>query len=509
NSSNPNNIIYKGEAGTYYVKGGIRDELDSLKVTLVVATESSLKKGRSKLDLYEDRQTEKFARMVADKLGLRADQIESDIAALTDLLETYRQEHTESSVVVKPSYELTGLEKRACETFLKAPNLMKRINEKIGESGVVGEDRARQFLFVIASTYKIAKPLHALIQGSSGSGKTHLLSSILELMPNEDTISLTRITESSLYNYDKYELSGKLIGIEDWDGLHENAELAFRELQSKGMIASSTTIKNELLGKMSAAVKEVCGPIASLSATTKGEIYEDNMSRCFLLAVDESREQTLRIIAYQNELAAGKIDRSKSKRAKQLLANCMRVLKPLEVINPYAGMIELPSNASKLRRLNEQFQGFTRQVSLLHSYQRKRDVYGRVITELADIEIAVEILFESIVLKVDELDGALRAYYESLKKYVRSKGKDYAFSRLEIRQQLGVSKTRQHYYMGELLALEYITTQSGYSNRGYKYGIVYWDDNTKLRAELRENLERQIAKIREGGTPQNTSGTPE
>ena len=112
--------------------------------------------------------------------------------------------------------------------------------------------------------------LHALVQGSTGSGKTHLIIKISELMPPEDTITLTRITESSLYNYGEYELQNKLIILEDLDGLKEEAFLAFRELQSRGILASSTSIKNEE-GNIRSAIRTVRGPITSLSATTHGE----------------------------------------------------------------------------------------------------------------------------------------------------------------------------------------------------------------------------------------------
>ena len=40
-------------------------------------------------------------------------------------------------------------------------------------------------------------------------------------------------------------------------------------------------------------------------------------------------------------------------------------------------------------------------------------------------------MFESIILKVDELDGALRSFYEKLKSYVKKRGNKYEFSRLE------------------------------------------------------------------------------
>ncbi|MCP4440342.1 MAG: hypothetical protein GY810_15460, partial [Aureispira sp.] len=241
----------------------------------------------------------------AEKLNLRADLIEYELSRLVDLLDESRESGKTETPIKK---EISKIEEEKCLVFLKSPNLIKEINKKIGESGVVGEENNRVFLFTIASSHKMRDTMHALIQGSSGSGKTHLLASIMSLIPKEDRISLTRVTESSFYNYGEYFLRHKLIGIEDYEGLEEKAELAFRELQSKGSISSSTSVKDEYTGGNSSTIKWVYGPIASMSATTQGAIYEDNMSRCFLIAVDESEEQTQRIIKYQNQKAIGKID---------------------------------------------------------------------------------------------------------------------------------------------------------------------------------------------------------
>ena len=58
----------------------------------------------------------------------------------------------------------------------------------IGEAGIVGEEMNRLLLFVIASAYKMEQTLHALIQGSSGSGKTRLLRVTRDLMPQEEDV---------------------------------------------------------------------------------------------------------------------------------------------------------------------------------------------------------------------------------------------------------------------------------------------------------------------------------
>jgi energy-coupling factor transporter ATP-binding protein EcfA2 len=495
NTANPHKIIYQTETANYYINGGIRKDLDSLKVTLVIEHPVNTAKSRNKLDLYEDKQTEKIARESAEKLSLRADLIEFDLNMLTDLLDEYRESITSTSNEESKLVEVPHGQKEKCIGFLKSGNVLHGINELIGQSGVVGEDNNRIFLFGIASSYKMYETMHALIQGSSGSGKTHLLATIMDFMPSEDTLSLTRVTESSFYNYGKYDLQNKLIGMEDFDGLEEKAELAFRELQSKGMISSSTSGKNENTGEITGFIKEVYGPIASLSATTKGEIYEDNMSRCFLVAVDESQEQTQRIIKYQNSRAAGKIDEAKEKEIRDFLRNCIRLLKPYKVVNPYADRIELPKEAHKIRRLNDLFQSYVKQVTLLNQYQRKTDKQGRLITEKEDVQTAVEIMFDSIILKVDELDGSLRSFYEKLKSFVLKHGKEYEFTRLEVRQVLMISKTQQHSYLNQLIDLEYIQQVGGYANRGFKYKIHHWDNNEKLRSDIRIYLNKQLEKL--------------
>jgi len=495
NTANAHKIVYQTETANYYINGGIRKDLDSLKVTLVIEHPEYKTKSRNKLDLYEDKQTEKIARESAEKLSLRADLIEMDLNILTDLLDEYRESLLDQKQEENKTVVIPAAEKEKCIGFLKSPELLSRINECIGNSGVVGEDNNRIFLFGIASSYKMYETMHALIQGSSGSGKTHLLATIMDFMPSEDTLSLTRVTESSFYNYGKYDLQNKLIGMEDFDGLEEKAELAFRELQSKGMISSSTSGKNENTGEITGFIKEVFGPIASLSATTKGEVYEDNMSRCFLVAVDESQEQTQRIIKYQNSRAAGKIDEAKEKEIRDFLRNCIRLLKPYKVVNPFADRIELPKEAHKIRRLNDLFQSYVKQVTLLNQYQRKADKQGRLITEKQDVQTAVEIMFDSIILKVDELDGSLRSFYEKLKSFVLKHGKEYEFTRLEVRQVLMISKTQQHAYLNQLIDLEYIQQVGGYANRGFKYKIHHWDNNEKLRSDIRTYLNKQLEKL--------------
>ncbi|MBK8152563.1 MAG: hypothetical protein IPK61_05545 [Saprospiraceae bacterium] len=363
-----------------------------------------------KLDLYEYKQIENSCKVIAEKLQLNSDRVEADLMTLTSLLEQYRdKQQYQTKAKHESKIQIPTSTVTQCIQFLKQEKLIERLNELIGKSGIIGEQTNRILLFIIASSYKMPDTLHGLIQGSSGSGKTRLLKVISNLMPDEDVKRYTRVTDNSFYNQDEYFFVNKLLCFEDLDGLKEDAQLAVRELQSNEILITSTSIK-EASGKISGGERTVRGPIASLACTTRGEVYEDNVSRSFLIAVDESKEQTQRIIQYQNETSAGLIDKTEQKKISAFIQNCIRLLKPYEVINPYAHKIKLPEEAHKIRRLNELYQSFVKQICILNQYQRKQDKQGRLIAEKEDLQTACDILFDSIVLKVDELDGSLRQF---------------------------------------------------------------------------------------------------
>ena len=500
NTQNANKIIYSTPTSNYYILGGVPKQLDMLKVMLQIENTDGVK-SRNKIDLYEDKQVEKLSREVGEKLAISKDILENELYKLTDLLEEYREQEQQASKNNLPNvvaHAFTVKEKLELEDFLKNAKVLQNIKDLLGKTGIVGEESNRMFLFLIALSYKMKDPLHALVQGSSGSGKTRIVRQISDCMPQECVTRFTRISDKALYNYPQNYFTNRLLIIEDVDGLSEEAEMAFRELQSSGELRSSVSIKLEN-GGITGGEKVVSGPIASMSCTTKGEVYEDNMSRVFLIAVDESMEQTKRIIDYQNQKASGKINSKAEQESKTFIQNVVRILTTKEVINPYAELIQLPEEAHKIRRLNDLFQNFIKMITLIHQYQRKKTEQGKLIAEIQDVETAIEIMFESIVLKVDELDGSLRQFYEKLKHYLQQNYKeDYSkieFTQREIRHALHISKAQINRYLQNLTELEYLSA-NGFANKGFKYKITYWDNYEALRKRIKEKLLNQITNIK-------------
>lgn len=500
-------LVMRRPLNNYFVLGSMVMDIGSMRVTIMIEELATGRRERTKIELYERDQIALYVQQISELYNQPADELESDLIILTDLLEKFREAQLEQ---VKTPYQnkkkghfLSPEKQTDCVQFLKGKNFMKGIDELIQQAGVVGEESTRRLLFVIASTYKMSTPLHALVQGTSGSGKSHLINTIGDCFPPEDVISMTRVTSKSFYHYTKDELVDKLILIQDYDGLDEEAQFAFRELQSAGNISSSTTYKDRY-GNLMSAVKTVKSHFASLLATTKAEVYYDNMSRSMISGVDESDDQTKRIIIHQNKKLAGIIDTREERKAKEFLQNCMRCILPLEVVNPYADKVYLPFEAKMLRRLNSHYQAFVKQITILHQYQRKKDDRGRLIAEPEDLQIACDILFDAIMLKVDDLDSSLRQFYDRVKVYAKKlavnfKEKELQFTQRDVRLALNISKTQCFRYFEELELLEYIQRTGGYANRGFKYKIVFWDDMEKIKEKITEDLKKQLALVGSSG----------
>lgn len=500
-----NKILFKTEFNHYYVLGSLTQDLSAMRITLMIEDLYYGKKERVKIDLYERDFLRNYATQLAELFHQKPDIVEAEFLLLTDLLEQHREKQYQQSkeqfkntrqyAVVAPETQIN------CKEFLMQPNLMDAFDKLIEKAGLVGEERTRKLIFVIASTYKMSDPLHALVQGSSGSGKSHIINVVGQCLPPEDVMSMTRVTSKSFYHYNKDELVDKLMLIQDFDGLDEEAQYAFRELQTSATISSSTTYKDRS-GNIISTVKVVRSHFASLLATTKAEIYYDNMSRSVVIGVDESDKQTMRIIEHQNKRLAGLIDKREEQKTKEFLQNCIRCIKPIEVINHYADKIFLPLEAKMLRRLNSHYQAFVKQITLLHQYQRKKDEQGRLIAEPDDLRMACDILFDAIMLKVDDLDSSLRQFFDRMKLFVKELAKkdakpeqDTVFTQRDLRMALNASKSQCFRYMEDLELLEYVQRTGGYANRGFKYKIIFWDNMETIRQKIKDDLNKQLDEL--------------
>lgn len=487
---------YASDIATYEVKGKLPKDLGSMKVSIKVHYTDSNKKERFSIELFKTDRIEKYAEDVLAKYGVNANTIVRDLTSLSEALEAYRDEQllpTFSNDESDKVESMTPTDRLRALDFLKSDNLFERIDKQLEKTGVVGEERTRMLLFVVATSLISKQSLHAIVQASSGTGKSHLVNAIMACVPQSMCINATTITSKSLYHFKGDALMNKLFVIQDFDGLNDKALFAFRELQSAKSTSNILSQKSD--GDHNSTVKKVNANFSSLVATTQQDIYFDNQSRSIIVGIDESNGQTQRINAASNRAYAGLIDKSKQEEAKFFLQNCIKVLESCDVVNPYATQLQLPTKAKMQRRLNSQFQEFILQVTRLHQFQREKDGVGRLITTVDDIRIAIDLFFDAIILKIDELSSSTRQFFEELKKYVAStecKSTRGEFKQKEIRDVLSIQKTQVAHHLKVLIDLEYIAKVGGSTNRGYTYKITYSDNNNKMQKEVKDFMLSQV-----------------
>jgi len=479
-------IMWQGSEASYSVMGAPSMDVSSLRVSLHIEKEG-LRKQRIKLDLYDFEQITKHVTHLSEEEGFVFGNLEADLLTLTELLEKHREEkYQEAYSEIKPQRTPNTLsidKQKEVVEFLRQPNLLESINKQLGNIGVAGESDNRLLLFILGTSYK-HQPLHAVIQSSSGSGKSHLINTVADCFPEEDVLSLSRVTSKSLYHYKHDTLKNKLILIQDFDGLDDEALFAFRELQSFGKLTTSMTGK-DAFGNHTAKLHTVHSHFSSMGATTK-ELYTDNQSRSILLKIDESIEQTQRVLSYIPPSVEEVL------KTKNELQNMVRLLKPNTIINPFVDKLCLPRTIPMARRLNNQLKQFVEQITFLHQYQREQDEQGRLITTLEDVKTGISLFMECLWLKVDELPVGTRNFFEELKAYITEQESTKEFNQRDIRKNLSVSRSALHRHITTLIKMEYIQVVSGTANKGYRYMISYFDNEEKLKQELIQGLEQGI-----------------
>jgi DNA primase/DNA-binding MarR family transcriptional regulator len=508
-TANPELLVYDSGELLITVLGGIKlTGLDRMKVTLKIEHKALPQLPvRHHLDLYNHPHTEQLMNKIADSLDIPTQRATQTIAMLTSELEGYRARRLEAMQPrAEERVQLSPAERQAAIQYLKQANLLERTGQDIGRSGIVGEETNRLIAWLVYSSRKLSVPLHLLFLGSSGTGKTWLQERVSELIPPEDKIEITQITENAFYYFRQDELRHRLLLIEDLDGA-ESALYPLRELQSKRRISKTVTLKDSK-GNLKTITLTVEGPVSVSGCTTREKVYEDNANRCLLLYIDGSKDQDRRILDYQRGTAAGAIDRESEQLVSRQLQDVQRVLVPVTVVNPYAKYLELPDQVFKPRRTMTLLLAFIEAVTFYHQYQRpvKRDSQGHPYIEstATDIEAAFTLLKDVLFHKSDELTQASRGFLERLKVLLTEQGKT-SFQARDIRRQLRLAPTTLKRYLVELERYGYLQVNRPGRQGRYEYNVTDPAEYDALRSAIDEHLQQVLGWINHrhqpGGPP--------
>jgi DNA primase catalytic core len=386
---------------------------------------------------------------------------------------------------------MTEAEHDAAFELLQSPALIPRILADFAAVGLVGEDTNKLVGYLAAVSRKLDRPLGVVIQSSSAAGKSTLMDAVLAFVPEEDKVKYSAMTGQSLFYMGESNLKHKALAIVEEEGA-SRASYALKLLQSEGELTIASTGKDPTSGNLITQQYRVEGPVALLLTTTARDIDEELMNRCLVLAVDEGREQTRAI--HERQRARRTLDGMFANRQRQALIalhqNAQRLLRPLDVLNPFAQFLTFPDQTTRLRRDHEKYLTLIDTIAFVHQHQRPIRVAERgegtnaqrveyIEATLADIELANEIAHDVLGRSLDELPPQTRRLLKLIDGHVGAECQrlgfrrtEYRFARRTLREAIAWGDTQLKVHLARLVELEYIVAHRGKAG-GFEYELVY------------------------------------
>jgi hypothetical protein len=142
---------------------------------------------------------------------------------------------------------------------------------------------------------------------------------------------------------------------------------------------------------------------------------------------------------YQKKCKAGLINQSNITATQRRLQCVIASLKPSNIINPFAPLIDLPDDLPHPRKTLLLLLNFIDTITHFHQYQRESIMdksTGEILikTHPDDIELAFNLLKTSLFRRADELSTNARGFYNWLCSWLK-KNSTAQFSALDIRKE--------------------------------------------------------------------------
>ncbi len=504
---------FTSDGFTYRIRGVKEDLISpSLNVGIRVNHQREESFFYDSVNLYSARSRFVFAKTIASRFEVSYETILSHLESILDNIENLRERQILSKAGVK-NIEIPDNEKEIGLKLLNSSNLLEEVRKDISTLGYIGEEMNKVLVYLIATSRKMEEPLAGIIISRSSAGKSKLTETVKKLIPDDEVISISSASDTALYY--ATDLSHKFICMGESKG-NENIEYPLRELISSKEITRMVTMKDEKTGQMKGIEVKTKGPIAYIETSTgMDDINPENLNRYLILFVDETQQQTRRILEYQRFLQTPKgfLIKQKIPSIIQKHKIAQKLLKPILVINPYAELMGFPEKRLEARRDQMKFIQLLNAVAFLNQYKRERKeikdsdnkTYEYIEPTLEDYKDTYELLVKSGILSntLSDIPKNARDLYEIIKEMVieKSKGsgkpiKDILFTRVDIWEYSGWSNFQLWKYLNVLLDYELIEIVTGGINgKKNTYRVYLEQEIEKLMLEAIPAPEEMIKRV--------------
>ncbi|EIW3218120.1 toprim domain-containing protein [Salmonella enterica subsp. enterica serovar Agbeni] len=415
------------------------------------------------VDMMSARSRGGYARAAAAELGLAEGDLRRSLGKVLLALEHWQAQPEPENAAP----EMTAEDREAALELLRSPDLAGRIAADMAACGVVGESTNLTAAYLAAVSRKLEKPLAVLIQSSSAAGKSSLMDAVLNLIPPEERLQYSAMTGQSLFYLGETNLQHKILAIAEEEGVRQ-AAYALKLLQSDGELTIASTGKDDASGNLVTKQYTVKGPVMLMLTTTAIDVDEELLNRCLVLTVNESREQTEAIHAAQRyaQTLEGLLASNEKSYITALHQNAQRLLRPLNVVNPFAAQLTFMSDKTRTRRDHMKYLTLIQSIALLHQYQReiKRVEHRGAVVEYIevqrpDIALANRLAHEILGRTLDEMPPQTRRLLTLIQQWVKESGQPreaMLFTRKQLRDAVQWGDTQLKIHLARLAEMEYL-----------------------------------------------------
>lgn len=480
---------------TVFETGGTSYRIGGIKPLFVTSLRVNIRAGNGKvsyydsIDLYASRGRASFAQGLYRTWGISPERVEMDLVRILELLEKERDERLLSKSKTVTT-ELTEEEKILGMNFLKDRNIFRRITEDMSTMGYVGEELNKILLYLCASSRKLDDPISVLIISQSASGKSYLVDTVRRLMPPEDVVAVTSLSDQALNYIDDLMHKFLILG----EAVHSDViEYQIREMLSGKELSRLVTVKDPETGKMQSQVVRTPVIVSSVMSGTNNAINPENASRCFVVNTDESAEQTKRIQESQRlkySLAKLKEGNESKEKIIRIHRAAQKLLRKVNIVNDFAPLLNFPVKLMRTRRDHERFMDLIACVCFLRQYQKieeEDDGIRFIRCDLEDYKIAYKIMVNGVLSStMRELPAGAQLLYEQMRKYAKEEAlkqeldpTEISMTQRQIREYSGQSQTVVKSGIRQLVEFEYINVVRGGGERVKGFYRIKSDEEIK------------------------------
>jgi hypothetical protein len=383
--------------------------------------------------------------------------------------------------------EMPEHESREALSFLRSPNLIELVSRDFNQIGFIGEETSRVFCYLAQISRFLESPLGILIVSRSGAGKSSLQEAVLKFIPEEVLENYARLSGKALFY--KKTLKHKVLAIAEDEGAQE-AIYSIRILASEQKLAVSVAAVDPKTGEKRTEDFYVEGPTSVFWTSTGAEKLDfETRNRFCIVTIDESREQTRRILEKQRERESleGALEAEDEEPIFKKHHNAQRLLRKIKVINPYARELTYADDNLLMRREQKKYLTLIQAIAFLHQYQReiKKGVTksGREIeyieVTLEDIALANKLAAEVLGRSLDELSPHTRTLLRLIRAMIDDRIKagkrldDLLFSRKELCAHTGWSYFQVRRPLEALLEMEYVIARKNGKSHQLLYELLW------------------------------------